>query len=418
MFRFFLGLVIITICALTGYFIKTFPAVVAIRLPEYTLTTNLIIWCIISLIGAWLITLIVRFFVFLWKSPQYFSRSVEVRKRKKAHDYLQKGLAELISGHYEKAEKYFVRGGDLADEIGESSVIYFENAAIAADYLNADERRERYLINARQHAHSKAHTALTRLNEAELHIEHGESDKAIPLLEEVRERESNNAKVLSLLEQAYADTGDWEKGWRILPKLKRHMKDDEYQARQKFYAKGLLKDSPAVESVAELETAWRALPADLRQEQEMILLYASALAENGHNEAAEHFLSQEIKRTQNIDFIQAYSQMRSGNFKAQLSNMQRWEREHPNDAVFLYAKALIAYKAKDYDSAGSAIEESIKRHPSKEAFALWAQILEAKDQPEAALAAYRQSVVSVAVDETLEGDLLSLDGQTKALSSS
>ncbi|MBV7434119.1 heme biosynthesis protein HemY [Cardiobacteriaceae bacterium TAE3-ERU3] len=417
MFRFFLALIIISLCAVTGYFIKTFPAVVALRLPDYTITTNLIIWCILSLIAAWVITLIVRLFVFLWRSPQYFSRSAEVRKRKKAHDYLQNGLAELISGHYSKAEKYFVRGGDLADEIGESSVIYFENAAIAADYLNADERRERYLLNARQHAHSKQHTALTRLNEAEMHIDHGDHDKAIPLLEEIRDQESKNVKVLSLLEQAYADTGDWESGWRILPKLKGYMKEDDYKARQKFYAKGLLKDTPSIESVYELETAWRALPADMRKEQEMVLLYASALAENGHNDAAEHFLNQEIKRSQNLDLIQAYSQMRSGNFKAQLANMQRWEKEHPNDAVFLYAKALIAYKANDYDTAGQAIEESIKRHPSKEAFALWAQILEAKDQPEAALAAYRQSVVSVAVDETLSGDLLPATQDQKAISS-
>lgn len=418
MFRFFLALIIISLCAVTGYFIKTFPAVVAIRLPEYTLTTNLIIWCIISLIAAWIIMLAIRLFVFLWHSPQYFSRSAEIRKRKKAHSYLQDGLSELLSGHYSKAEKYFVRGGDLAQEIGESSVIYFENAAIAADYLNAPERRERYLLNARQHAESKQHTALTRLNEAEMHIEHGDHGKALPLLEEIREQEGKNIKVLALLEQAYSNTGEWEKGWRILPKLKNNMNEEDFKARQKFYAKGLLKDTPSIETVAELYNAWRSLPADIRQEHEMILLYAGSLVENGHDDAAENFLAQEIKKSQSLDLIQAYSQLRSGNFKAQLANVQRWEKNHPNDALFLYAKATVAYKAKDYGLASEAIEASIQRHPSKEAFALWAQILEARNQPEAALAAYRQSVVSVAVDETIQGDLLPAGHDPKALSSS
>lgn len=415
MFRFILALIFLFLCIAAGYLISTFSGYVSIRLSDYTVTTNLIVWCLLSLVTAWIIILVIRFFIFLWRSPQYFSRSATVRKQKKAHDRLQKGLAELISGHYSKAEKHFVHGGDLAEEVGESSVIYFENAAVAADYLGAEDRRERYLLRARQHAGEKQ-TTLTRLHEAELHVEHGEYEKAIPLLEEIEKQESKNIKVLTLLDQSYGEHGDWEKGWRVLPKLQGNMSEEAYQARKKFYAKGMLKDTAAIESAAELEAAWKALPSDIRQEQEMVLLYAGALVENGHDEDAEKYLTQEIKKSHDLSLIQAYSQLRSGNFKGQLGNMQRWESMHPNDAVFLYAKALIAYKAKNYDIAADAIEASIKRIPSKEAFALWAQILEAKQQPEAALAAYRQSVVAVAVDETLEGDLLPAAQEPKAIS--
>lgn len=52
------------------------------------------------------------------------------------------------------------------------------------------------------------------------------------------------------------------------------------------------------------------------------------------------------------------------------------------------------------------MEESLKRHPSSEAFALWAQILEARDEPQAALAAYRQSVSEKFARNTLHGDFL------------
>ena len=86
--------------------------------------------------------------------------------------------------------------------------------------------------------------------------------------------------------------------------------------------------------------------------------------------------------------------------------MKQWENKHTNDAIFLYAKALIAYKAKELDIALAAIEEAVKRSQTGEAFALYAQILEAKNRPEAALVAYRQSVAPLHPEQALDGDLL------------
>jgi hypothetical protein len=86
--------------------------------------------------------------------------------------------------------------------------------------------------------------------------------------------------------------------------------------------------------------------------------------------------------------------------------MKQWESKHANDAIFLYAKALIAYKAKELDIALVAIEEAVKRSQTQEAFALYAQILEAKNRPEAALVAYRQSVAPLHPEQVLDGDLL------------
>lgn len=403
MFRFFLAMIVLSLCLATGYYVSTFSGIVQILLhDDLIINVSLITWCLFSLVVAWIIILILRLIIFIWHSPQYFSHSAKVRKRAKAHRLLQNGLAELISGHYSKAEKHFVHGGDLAEDVGESSVIYFENAAIAADYLGEDERRKRYLLRARQHADER-HSTLTRLNEAEMHVEHGNYDQAIPLLEEIRNQEGKNIKALTLLAASYQETVAWEKAWRILPKIEHYMDDEDYEAQRKRCARGLLKDTAAIESVSELESAWKALPEDIRQEQEMKLLYAGALVENGHDDAADKYLVQEIKKNQDLTLIQAYSQLRSGNFQERLNQMQRWESAHSNDAVFLYAKALIAYKAKAYDKASSAIESSLQHQQSKDAFALWAQILEARHQPEAALAAYRQSVVA---GDSISGDLL------------
>ncbi|UJF25092.1 heme biosynthesis protein HemY [Suttonella sp. R2A3] len=418
MIRFILALIVLVICGAIGYFIKTFPAMVNIRLPEHTLSTNLIIWCIVSLIAAWIIMLLFKFFVFLWRSPQIFSRNAKTRKRHKANKLLRNGMSELLAGHYKKAEKHLVKGADLAEEVGESSVIYFENAAIAADKLQANARRDQYLIKARQEA-GQQHTALTRLSEAELHASHGDFDKALPLLEKLHQQESKNAKIIGLLDEAYVAQEQWQNAWSLLPKLRPYLPVAEYEARRKTYAKGMLADTDAIESVAELNSAWRKLPAEIRRDDEMIMLYAGSLIENGHSEEAERILANEIKNSQDLKLIQAYSQLSSADAHRQLANMENWSTHHPNDATFLHALARVAYRAKDYDKASQAIEASISRQPVPEAFALWALILEAKNEPQAALAAYRQSVVALpGGEQSIEGDLLPVMDENKALPSS
>ena len=137
-----------------------------------------------------------------------------------------------------------------------------------------------------------------------------------------------------------------------------------------------------------------------------IALDPAAFAATDRLAHAEKLLAAEIRQTQDLEYIQAYSQLRRANFRAQLEHMKQWENKHTNDAIFLYAKALIAYKAKELDIALAAIEEAVKRSQTGEAFALYAQILEAKNRPEAALVAYRQSVAPLHPEQALDGDLL------------
>ena len=209
-----------------------------------------------------------------------------------------------------------------------------------------------------------------------------------------------------MLSDAYSGQQNWAKAWELLPALRPHLTEADFAAKQKTCAKGLLHDTAARESVAELEAAWKHLPGELRRDKDLVLQYAGALVENDHPEEAEKLLAGEIRQTQDLEYIQAYSQLRRADFRAQLEHMKQWEGKHANDAIFLYAKALIAYKAKELDIALAAIEEAVKRSQTKEAFALYAQILEAKNRPEAALVAYRQSVAPLHPEQALDGDLL------------
>lgn len=414
--RFIIGLLVIVLCTGLGLLVKAFPMDVMLTINnKHGVIIPLVYWLILSFIAVWLLGLVFKTLLLIWRSPQILSRSSEVRRKRKADKMLRLGLHEFIAGQYHKAEKHLLKGGELSESLGYPSVIYYENAAIAADRQNAPERRDNYLLKARQQA-SSGDAAAIRLTEAEVLISNKDYARAEKLLETLKDK--RNPKLLTLLDTVYTAQEKWSKAWGHLPSLRNYMDSEAYAERRKTYARAMLNDTAALESYAELSNAWRNIPAEIRREPEMILIYAGSLAENGHSEESDKVLSEHIRATQNMAFIQAYSQLRSGNFKNRLRHMQQWEAKHPNDALFLLAKAQIAYFAKEYEIASAAVEESLKRHPSSEGFALWAQILEARDEPQAALAAYRQSVAEKFARPGLHGDFLPAGEQALAPSDS
>ena len=404
--RIILFLLILCLCAIVGYAVNLIPLRVFFKADHYYIETSLIIWLLLSLIASVILYWVLKLLCWIWHSPQILSRSSAVRRQYKADRLLKSGMSALLAGHYSRAERDLDRGGKLAESLGQDAVIYFENAAIAADRQNAKDRRDHYLLRARQDARTNQGGTLARITEAEIHIDNGNYEQAAKLLEKLHAEEPRNSKIAALLNQAYTGQQNWAKAWELLPALRPHLNEADFAAKQKTCAKGLLHDTAARESVAELEAAWKHLPGELRRDKDLVLQYAGALVENDHPEEAEKLLAGEIRQTQDLEYIQAYSQLRRADFRAQLEHMKQWEGKHANDAIFLYAKALIAYKAKELDIALAAIEEAVKRSQTKEAFALYAQILEAKNRPEAALVAYRQSVAPLHPEQALDGDLL------------
>ena len=404
MVRVILALFAFALCTFIGYAVNQIPVRVYFKTATHYVETSLIVWLILSLIASGIIFYCLRVLCVLWHSPQILSRSSSVRRRHKAERLLKSGLAAMLSGHYGRAERDLEHGGRLMTALGRDAVIYYENAAIAADRQNAKDRRDHYLLRAREGARQQQ-SNLTRLTEAEIHVQNGAYDQAVKLLEQLHSEEPRNSKIIALLDTAYAAQQNWEKAWHNLAVLRPQLDDAAYHSRRQTYAQGILHDS-AKSDIQTLEAAWKRLPADLRHDKALILQYAGALAANDHPEEAEKLLAGEIRQSQDLELIQAYSQLRRADFRAQLDNMKQWESKHANDAIFLYTKALIAYKAKDLDTALQAVEEAIKRGQAPEAFALYAQILDAQNRPEAALLAYRQSVAPAHPEQALEGDLL------------
>lgn len=388
-----------------GYYVHSFPATVSIDMMGYTAQTNLVIWLIVSLILSLTLLWLWKILHFVWKSPERFSRTLETRKQHKAESFLRGGLNDLIGGNYKRAEKQLARGGELSEQLGHSPVLYFENAAIAADRQHAEQRRDTYLLRAREGADNRS-MKITRLAEAEMLVENGQYAQAEKLLKAADNGSGENPRVFMLLDKIYPEREKWTDAWQNLRHMRSFLSQQAFDERSKRYARGMLRDSAARDTYAELRSAWQKLPPQIRNDKEMIILYAGSLVENGHGEEAERLLAGRIKAAQDLDYIQAYSQLRGINYRKALHNMDLWTDTHGDDPIFLYCRAKLAFRAEAYTLAGEYIEDSIKRRPSTEAFALWGQILEARDQPQAALAAYRQSLFNEAGAAPVAGELL------------
>ncbi len=405
MIRFLIALFILCVCMLIGYCLRTFQATVSIDMMGYTAQTNLLIWLIVSIIFSLLVLWLCKILRFIWKTPERFSHNRQTRKRHKAERLLKSGLNDLIAGHYKRAEKQLVKGGELSEQLGHSPLLYFENAAIAADRQQADRRRDDYLLRARVGADNQSRK-ITRLAEAEILVKNGQYAQAEKLLEAAKNDGGENPGIFMLLDTIYPALDKWSDAWENLGQMRAFLSWQAFDERRKRYACGMLRDTAAINTYTELRGAWQKLPPQIRDDKEMIILYAGSLVENGHGEEAEQLLGGKIKGTGDLDYIQAYSQLQGINYRKALHNMALWADRHGDDPIFLYCRARLAFRAEEYTLADEYIEHSIKRRGSAEAFALWGQILEARDQPQAALAAYRQSLLEKTGGAPVEGELL------------
>lgn len=402
MIRSLLALAFLAFCGTAGYYIATSPHEVEIFLQgrDRIIRGNLFEMAFWAFLASYLLQKALGFLYFIWRSPSLFSRNQNLRKKQRAESLLRKGLEEMILGHYPQAERLLIKGANLAKSLDQSTMIYYENAAIAADKQQADQRRDEYLLEARK---DSGRTHFTLLNEAELAFNNQDYKQAEKYLSQLLEREPRNSKILLLLDQCYAAQNKWQDAWQLSFKLNGAMNEDVLHNKRHHYALSYLHDLIQEGHAEHLNTFWSKVPQELKREQDMTLAYVEALVASNQAEEAEQYLLQEIRSTQNLALIQAYSQLTRAHYARQLENMLQWEKQHAHDPIFLLAKARIAYKAQQYELALSSIEHVLQQAPSAEAFVLWAQILEALGQNDAALSAYRQGLTQ---QQALQGALL------------
>ena len=391
MIRYLLTLLFLVACGGLGLLIKNSPHTIEIGLSDVTISINFYAALILMLLLSYLVLKVLKFIVFLWRTPELFSRNSQRSRQRRAQQLLRSGLEEMVAGRYGLAEKALAKGAELSASLEQNAVIYYELASLCADRQNAPERRDNYLLAARRDSHYNGGSTL--LHEAELALNSGDYGRAEKFLLKLLASEPANAKSNQLLDAAYRGQGKWLAAWKLLPQLQSSLSESAFGAQRQHYAREVLRSLGAGERFEELESFWNQLNGTLRTDSSLLLTYAESALQLGRVDVAEQALLTQIRATGDLTLIQAYSQLDGVNADQQLENMLAWEDKHRDDPIFLLAKAKVAYRAQHLALALETMERVIQMAPTPEAYLLWAQILESAGQGEAALHAYRRGLL-------------------------
>ncbi len=408
-------LIIIALLAYAGTLLSQYPGYVEIGFASGSFTMTL--WYFILAMIILIIAVMVVFKI-IWtiiRIPAIAKRFGKNRRVYKANNLLQKGMLAMGKGQWKRAEKILVKGAHLSRDGKQDAGLFLSAAAQAAQQQGAHERRNQYLLEARQLAVEGADILTAAIAEAQLHLDANEAEQALAVLKQQHTLHYDNKRLLALESEAYEQLGQHDQVWRLLKQLKKdYTSKAAYQARQAEVAKNVFNTLKS--DLGSIETVWSELPKIDKKDDSVILAYVSALINHDQDNKAEQVLAKAIRAGFSDPLIHAYTQLEVGSSRARLDTLVKWVRSHPDNAYLNYGAAKLALQSEQLEAAKTYAERSVKSQALPEALALLGKIYEALGEEHNALQAYRTSVGLTYAEQVpvVRGDVLP-GAETKAL---
>lgn len=325
---------------------------------------------------------------------------------------MQKGLLALGQGRWKQAENHLAKGARLAVTENVNTGLFLSGAAEAAQRLGATDRRDYYLLQARKQEIEGDKTLSTDLTEAKLMLESDEAEKAVKALERHHGSEYLTPELLQLEYNARLQLGQYEEAWQMLPKMKKRVfSAEEMVTKRHELAKKIFSDQGV--ELTLIEKTWQALSKHEKQDDDLILAYASGLLAHDKFDEAESILAKSIKQSYSDPLIHAYTQLDHGSASGMLANIENWLRYKPDNAFLHYAAAKYYFKKNELDKAKEHAEKSLSLESLPEMYALLGKIYESAGEPGLAMKAYKKTVGLVYREtEAKQGELLESSGAT------
>jgi HemY protein len=320
--------------------------------------------------------------------PQDVREWKQRRGSRLAQQAMTRGLLEMSEGSWRSAEKRLVRFADRS----ETPLLNYLAAARAAQLQGAHDRRDGYIRLAHD-AMPSADVAVS-LTQAELQLADQQLEQALATLKHLRSVAPKHNYVLRLLRRLYEQLGDWEHLRELLPELRRRKVDDE-ESLQRLELRthsALLEQAFLGRDEHRLDMAWADVPRAMRANPQLLGDYAGYLQEMGRDEKAEQLLRDALKKQWDANLVETYGLLESTEPGKQLSMMERFLPEHPDDATLLLTLGRLSLRAQLWGKARGYLEACIARGGPPQAFRELGQLLERMQEPERAIEVYRRGL--------------------------
>ena len=360
----------------------------------WTVEMSLATLLLIALLLFTAIYLLIRLIARLFETPSRFQGWRHRQKTRRAGQSLTRGLLQLAEGEWEKSEHSLVRYAEQS----ETPLLNYLVAARAAQSQGAHDRRDAYIRLAHQHMPS-ADVAVS-LTQAELQLADEQLEMALATLIHLRAIAPRHKYVLKLVAQLYERLRDWEQLLELLPQLRKcKVLDDEQLSQLQTRTCMALLDQAA--GTGTLEQAWDKLPKAMKQDQRLLLNYATHLHETNQDTIAEPLLRASLEKGWDQQMVLLYGLLNGADPKQQLQSAERLLEQQPNNPLLLLSLGRLSLKEKLWGKAKTYLEASIGAAGPVEAYQELGNLLEALGEPDKALALYRTGISKTAAVDSI-----------------
>ncbi|MCB1756243.1 MAG: hypothetical protein KDJ38_12010 [Gammaproteobacteria bacterium] len=326
--------------------------------------------------------IITRLLLGLMNAPKKLKkRSIQNRERK-AHESLGAGLVKYSEGNFESAESTLL------------NYLSANKTCDAATYITAAKsanERKQYDLSAsylKKAAECSPESEIAiGITESRMLLQRNEFHDAVKKLSEIRNQAPSNTQAMWLLVQAYQKTRNWESMSDLLKtaRKKQAAPKDDLLAMEKAAATGALSDAPD----GNVENIFSRLPGHVQELSGVVYAYARRLNGMNKGDEAAKLISKSLGNQWDEDLAELYGNIQSSDVSAQLEQAEKWSKDNGESVSLLLTLGNLSYRRNLWGKAKEYILKSIAIKPTQQAFFALGKTLEAMDDNDGALEAYK-----------------------------
>ena len=294
---------------------------------------------------------IIRFFDSIDSSYYRFKNWLRWRRRSKSYSKTNRGLLELVEGHWRNAENLLLEGIDQSD----APLINYLAAAKAAHERGAFDKRDMYIRTAYDIAPQAE--IVIGITQAQLQLNQGQVEQAHATLERLHKISPRHPVVLKLLERVYIHTGDWKALLNLIPSLRKaklYTTENLDNLEQHAYQELLNLSVKRLEGLEMLRAIWKSVPRRLQQNPQLIACYAKHIAHYPEASAeVEELITKTLKKSWDDDLVKIYGTLVTPHPQKQLKLSERWLENHHNQPTLLLTLARLCVRCQLWGKARS-----------------------------------------------------------------
>ncbi len=361
---------------------------ILLRIAGWSIETSPSFALITVLALFWVLQLTLHLLLRFIHSPRDLKQWNQHQQVKRSRKQLNQGLITLAEGDWKKAEQLLTKSAVHS----ENPLLHYLGAANAAQHLDADGRRDRYL----QQAHEEAPKAdfVIRLTQAEQMVAHQQYSEALELLKRLEYERPNQQKMLKLLVQCLSTLNQWDNILELLPRLRKQQifNNDELSRLELQAETRLLSQRAEQGGHGALVKQWNKLSKRQRHNPILFYHYITLLLEVGSKEECESLLRKEINHQWSEQLVTLYGNFTTDNLEQQIHTAERWLEQHEESAALHLTMGRLFIHNAVWGAAQHHLERSIEIEPSSAAYQELAELMKRNKDLASALYYFEQEI--------------------------